>query len=188
MLEEMIIWTNANQGLSAWVQALGSLFALGIAIWLPIHQSNREKAKAIRSEVEYRYKQVSFIWSSVGMVIDEAKGLMDNIEQEPYPISKFNADQTKSFESILLSLDEFPIHELDTAPMVTLALEMRRDCHKVTDLIIKALAEAEASQKAGIDVDLRFIQIKLNQLKEKHAKWSEQNTRLFNLVYRIKGQ
>ena len=187
MLEQMLVWTNANQGLSAWVQALGSLFALGIAIWLPIHQSNREKAKAIRRDIEYRYKQVSFIWSSVGMVIDEAQGLMDNIEQDPYPISKFNADQAKAFENILLSLDEFPIHELDTATMVSLALEMRRDCHKVADLIIKTLAAAEASRAAGIDVDLRFIQIRLNRLKEKHAKWSEQNTRLFNLVHRIKG-
>jgi len=187
VLEQILCWTNENQGLSAWVQALGSLFALGIAIWLPIHQSNREKAKAIRNEVKFSYKQVNFIWSAVGMLIDESQGLIENIEKDPYPISKFNADQTKAFGSILLSLDEFPIHELGTAPLVTMALGMRKDCHKVADLIIKALAEAEASKTAGINVDLRFIEIKLNQLKEKHTKWSEQNTRLFNLVYRIKG-
>lgn len=187
MFEQFLVWMNENQWLSAWIQAFGSLFALGIAIWIPAHQSKGEKAKAKRAELEYRYKQTNFIWNAVGMVIAEAHALMENIEQDPYPISSFNADQIKAFESLLLSLDAFPIHELETAPMVTMALEMRRKSHKIVDLLLKALAEAEAKQVAGIEVDLRFIEIQLNRLKETHTEWSQRNSRLFNLVHSVRA-
>lgn len=183
MIDHVICWLNQNEGVAAWVQTIGSLLALGIAIAIPVVQHRREDAKAVRAEIVRRYTQINFVWSTVGTIIGELQDMLDNIKQEHCVISKQNADQQKAFENVLLSFDAFPIHELHTAPLVTLALEMRRDCHKIVDLILKALSDAEASMTKGTDVDLSTIENQLGQLKKRHKQWSERNSYWFNLVY-----
>lgn len=44
-MDALLSWIEAHPGLAAWLQAVGVLFAIGVAIWVPLKQRRDERAE-----------------------------------------------------------------------------------------------------------------------------------------------
>jgi hypothetical protein len=132
MLNELITWMNANQGMSGWAQTIGSFIALGIAIWVPYHQSliaRRTEEKARQQveidQVEKLGAMCLFARTSLQKILDlssrsSIQESLDAFEQDFSP---------QALHALVSSINDFPVFTLPNAAFVTIGLKAREACN-----------------------------------------------------------
>lgn len=124
-----------SEAITGWVQGLGALIGIGIAVWVPMRQAKithlaaqREKAeslRAVRALAWISVRAASSWWASV--------------------LQGRNTFNRTEFERGLKALDNVPLHELPTAGAV-LAVSDLRD---ILPQLLQITAVAHANNREG---------------------------------------
>lgn len=113
-------WTEPDAaGWAAWVQAIGSITAIGVAIWIGDYQSKRAKEQAIHMDglaVKRRH-------AALCSILDEAhvqclRVAPEFSEDHLFGTYSFIHYNERSFNDAISTLEEIPLHELDSYNVV----------------------------------------------------------------------
>jgi len=112
-------WIKGHESLAAWVQAVFSVAAIGIAIWAPIwHAQRQSKENAKR------------LLGNVSAIADDAARLVqefaDALASEGERIGYDMFATAKEWEHTLSALGAIPLHDLPSHQIVRDLLELRR--------------------------------------------------------------
>lgn len=131
----LIVWMDAHQGVSGWVQAVGSLIGLGVAIWVPnkLHRSAeraRKEAEAgqARSLAIVVRRDLRVLLTRINFILDQ------------WP-------EGKGVPPALSDVDTPPVAPWDYFEIPDVLLSIARDLHLLGDA-------AKSAQKA-----LHFSQV-----------------------------
>jgi hypothetical protein len=127
-------WIEAHPGLASWVQAIGSIAALGLAVWIPANQRRHEYELNVAHD-----KQRSLGYATrLHLMIKEFRKTFDLIP-DSYSIGTTGADQQASYilERLLDRIDHGFREDLDPE-RVLLTMHFRA---VLTDLLTILRAE-----------------------------------------------
>lgn len=123
-----------QQVIAAWVQAIGSIIAIGIAIWVPMREARnvqrerkQDKADALRA---------------IGTVMEIASRLVRNHVCEigrrspDDGLLRYNVNR-QAFGRAILSLDAIELHSLPTASIVNAVANAAFDARRAEVLLIE---------------------------------------------------
>lgn len=106
----MIPAANNNEGLAAWVQAVGSLIGLGVAIWVPWRIHQRE----LRAAAEPRLRKLNMLKNAFKLqrnAIDyflAMEGLFSGDKMEQANLPEVSAQAYKAIQIYLTGEDSLP--------------------------------------------------------------------------------
>jgi hypothetical protein len=69
-------WIECHPGLAAWVQAIGTITAVLIAVFLPLwleHRAHRERSRVIRLETQAAFSRVQQALAAVRMAVEQPR-------------------------------------------------------------------------------------------------------------------
>lgn len=120
-MEAVVCWIEAHPGLASYVQAIGAIAAIGVAIWLArLDAANRRKAER---EADLRLAAnvlaaVERCGSLAATARDEA---LDRLAHRGY----FDTYKQWKFETAIRVLDSIPIFQVPISDLMHDILEMR---------------------------------------------------------------
>lgn len=71
----------SGQNAPAWVQAIGSVAAIGVAVWVPHKQADREYKKREHEEYERRLRDTSIVLATIGYIRYVSTGIQKDLTE-----------------------------------------------------------------------------------------------------------
>lgn len=147
---------NSNEGVAAWVQTLGALLALVVAIWIPtrqaqeaqqeklrlLHKEQRDREQATQDKVEKLY--------AIGLFAKQQLRTLHEVfeKRPPDQIRSYlkTSHSGEALRALIGSVNQIPIFDLPNAAYVTLGLQMREICNRGVDQVELAIERLEKSE------------------------------------------
>lgn len=79
--DDFILWIGGKNNLSGWVQAMGAIAAIGVAIWVPYKIEANKVSEQKRNEFEVAAINFSFISSRLKSLMTEVVGVSEVIHR-----------------------------------------------------------------------------------------------------------
>ncbi|WP_278411999.1 hypothetical protein [Stutzerimonas kunmingensis] len=169
-MEWMLALFEKYPGTASWAQALGSLLALGIAIWTVTAQ-NREQRRQIKEQNKQAVRQKMDSFNGVvDFAIKEFEQSLDGLakdhDRDMYIHLVYNRS---TFDGILRVLDAFPIHELPNYETTGSALRIRDACNIACGAIQTAIAAVASSNQFEFEFSLDLLRDTAGYIRGQHA-------------------
>ncbi|MBK3440684.1 hypothetical protein [Pseudomonas lactis] len=147
--EAVFRWIESHPGLASWVQAVGSIAALGIAIWVSSSQ-RRDQLKAAEKAAKAKVDALVAVVESASMYVT-ALGVM--IEKNPGAFAFgqcWKLVHKQWLESSIHSLKQLPAHEFGRGDLVRGYFGIVSAINEISQIIDNAV-------NAGALQELEFV-------------------------------
>ena len=138
----VVVWTNLNSGLASWVQAVGSIVAIGSTAALVQWQHELERKRAREADIDIRQRKLSVIVELVRATSFHAKWLQESLPDRDaiHAIGEHARPfDRKLIASLGAQLEMIPLHELDDPTFAAQVLILTSLCVEMRDKLFKAL-------------------------------------------------
>ncbi|HVK94494.1 MAG TPA: hypothetical protein VM571_07175 [Noviherbaspirillum sp.] len=139
-LYELVPWHKMDvSAWAAWVQAVGSIFAILVAIWVGHRQSEGARKQAHEMDM----KAVSRRHDAIRAILDEAYAQCLRVAPEfagglSFHTLSFMFFNERSFDDAISTLEKIPLHELDSYELVSGISGLRDRMISIKQVVIRA--------------------------------------------------
>jgi len=168
----VVAWANSNPNLASWVQAVGSIVAIGSTAVLVFWQHELERKRAREADLDTRRRKLSVIVELVRATSFHAKWLRDSLSDRD--TIHAIGDRVRPFDRKLIAslgaqIEMIPLHELDDAKFATEVLILTSVCRELRDKLSTALELHRRMSAADFEDLFESLRNTVLQLQQVHS-------------------
>lgn len=166
----------ANDGLSGWVEAIGTILAILGAFIVGSRQSKAAEAISLGIDRAAWQRKQSAILEIAAVANTYAKSIYDTFATDTFDIYKIDGCSTTAIRGVLDALSQIPLLDLNSVQAVSALLSMKENMSHLQDMITRIFDALNARDQVVFDKILphgesfasHYIRGKCVEVQEQH--------------------